>query len=213
MNLFINSYTDKHPERNAELVTCLENNRECEAISKIFLIGDTIQPEFSKLMNVPFSARPTYKDYFNIINRFTQPNDINIIANTDIYFKDVDYNHFTNLKHDDCYALSRWDVNAEGEAVHYNNSGSQDTWIFRGAIKMVEGATFTQGVAGCDNKIAYLLSEAGYRVTNPSLSIKTYHLHNTNIRHYNTDGKGRAIPHRKVYRLPPPRMSVNISSL
>ena len=189
MNLFLNSYTDKHPERNAELITCLENNMKLD---------------FLKIHKI--EGRPTYRDYFNHINRVTNPNDINIIANSDIYFQELSYDMFAGLTHDDCYALSRWDVNAEGEAVHYNNSGSQDTWIFRGAIKMVEGATFTQGVAGCDNKIAYLLSEAGYRVTNPSLSIKTYHLHNTNIRHYIQKGK-------KVYRLPLPRMSVAISQL
>jgi hypothetical protein len=38
------------------------------------------------------------------------------------------------------------------------------------------------GVAGCDNRLAYELEQAGFIVINPSLSIKTYHLHLTNIR-------------------------------
>jgi len=65
---------------------------------------------------------------------------------------------------------------------------------------MVEGANFTQGVPGCDNKIAYLLQEAGYVVTNPSTTIKTYHLHLSGIRHYNAK-----------YRVPRPRINVPIT--
>lgn len=193
MNLFVNYYVDKNPERNQELITCFENNLKLEKTLLIY----------------PIQGRPTFKDFFNAINKVTLPTDINIIANSDIYFQELDYNHFQHLTPNDCYALSRWDVQPDGSAIHYNNSGSQDTWIFRGAIKMVEGANFTQGIAGCDNKIAYLLKQAGYNVTNPSLSIKTYHLHLSGIRSYDRDKNGR--PVRKVYRLPHPRVNVPIT--
>lgn len=185
MNLFINSYTDNNPERNAELLTCLQKNMDC------------IHLDIHAL-----SGRPTYQDYFNAINKVTGPNDLNIIANSDIYFKDLSYDQFNSLGYNDCYALSRWDVLPDGSEVHYKNSGSQDTWIFRGPVKPFEGANFTQGVAGCDNKIAYLLQQAGYTVANPSTKIKTYHLHNSGIRHYN---KG------VIYRLPRPRINVPIT--
>lgn len=156
-------------------------------------------------------GRPTFKDFFNAINKVTEPTDINIIANSDIYFEYINSDNFIRLTHNDCLALSRWDVQPDGSAVHYNNSGSQDTWIFRGAIKMVEGANFTQGIPGCENKLAYLLQQAGYTVTNPSLSIKTYHLHNSGIRYYDKDSKGRQLPNRRIYRLPHPRTNVPIT--
>lgn len=208
MNLFINYYIDPNEQRNHELQTCLYNNIGCGAISRIYLIGN-IEPwtfNYNKVTAVTELSRPAFKGFFNIINKFTQPNDINIIANSDIYFENVDYNDFAGLTHNDCFALSRWDVQPDGSTVHYNNSGSQDTWIFRGAIKMVEGANFTQGVAGCDNKIAYLLKQAGYNVTNPSLSIKTYHLHNSGVRYYDRVKRGQ-----KIYRLPHPRVNVPIT--
>jgi hypothetical protein len=189
MNLFINTYQDKNPERQKELIACFEKN----AAFGIFNI-------------VQLNGRPTFKDFFNDVNKITHPNDINIIANSDIYFFELNYDYFTALDHDTCYALSRWDVQQDGSAVHYNNPGSQDTWIFRGAIKMVEGANFTQGVAGCDNKIAYLLQQAGYKVINPSLTIKTYHLHNSGSRNYLRNGK-------PLYRLPHPRITVPVISL
>jgi len=189
MNLFINTYTDKDPIRNAELQKCLEINKS---------LGWGI---------CEISGRPTFKDMFNAINENTDSHDINIIANSDIYFdKDFDC---SMIKYNECYALSRWDVQPDGSAIHYNNSGSQDTWIFRGAIRMVESANFTQGVAGCDNKIAYLLKEAGYKVSNPSLNIKTYHLHLSGIRYYDKKRPGQ----RDIYRLPRPHMNVHPTAL
>lgn len=184
MNLFINTYTDKDPIRDAELKKCLEINK---------LTGWGI---------CELQGRPTFKDFFNAINEVTENDDINIIANSDIYF-DKDYDFCREIQYNECFALSRWDVQPNGSAVHYQNSGSQDTWIFRGAIRMVEGANFTQGVAGCDNKIAWCLEQAGYIVTNPSTKIKTYHLHLSGVRNYIRKGK-------PVYRLPRPRINVPI---
>ena len=184
LNLFINTYTDKNEGRNTELQECLLKNKLNNPSANIYeLVG-----------------RPTFREVFNVINSVTDRDSINIVLNSDIYLPE---GFVCNPQPGECYALSRWDVNADGSATHYNNSGSQDTWIFRGAIRMVEGANFTQGVAGCDNKIAYLLTEAGYVVTNPSTTIKTYHLHLSGIRYYD---KGN-----KTYRLPRPRINVPIT--
>ena len=38
---------------------------------------------------------------------------------------------------------------------------------------------------GCDNRIAYIFYDNGYNVINNTTNIKTYHLHNTQIRDYN----------------------------
>lgn len=146
MNLFVNYYEDKDEYRNKEIQQSLLNNLNCSSIDKIYAISGTqVFDKDNKIFHISQAARPTFRDFFNIINRFTQPNDINIIANSDIYFQDVDYNHFKDLGHNDCYALSRWDVQPDGSAIHYSNPSSQDTWIFRGAIKMVEGCNFFYG--------------------------------------------------------------------
>lgn len=201
INLFVNYYVDKNDERDKELKTCMDRNLWCESINKIFVIGEPWTHE--NTFNIPFSTRPTFRDFFNIINRFTQPNDINIIANSDIYFNELSE---INIGHNDCYALSRWDIQPDGSAIHYNNPSSQDTWIFRGAIKMVENCSFMLGVPGCDNKIAYQLQQAGYRVTNPSLSIKTYHLHLSNVRRLEKRGG-------KIFRLPRPYLVIHSTEL
>ncbi len=38
-------------------------------------------------------------------------------------------------------------------------------------------ANFTAGLWGCDNRLLYEIEKAGYKVSNPSLSIVTVHLH------------------------------------
>jgi hypothetical protein len=45
---------------------------------------------------------------------------------------------------------------------------------------------FTLGMRGCDNRIAAEFEIAGYRVSNPSKSIRSYHVHNSGIRNYTT---------------------------
>jgi hypothetical protein len=100
-------------------------------------------------------------------------------------------------------ALSRWEIqNLEKNiSTHFDRDDSQDTWIFLGSVNNINLADFTLGVCGCDNKIAYLLGENGYYVINPSKTLKTYHLHLTNVRNYlNVVGEAteRIPPHYKL---------------
>lgn len=189
MNLFINTYIDPDPVRNEELQTCYEKNK-----ANNFTI-------------YTLEGRPTFNDFFKKINEVTNDHSINIIANSDIYFPEMNYSMFKDLSFNICYALTRWNVLPDGSEKFYNSADSQDVWIFRGKVKEVN-ADFTQGVAGCDNKIAYLLTQAGYKVLNPSLTIKTFHLHNSGVRNYLTKTESG-----DIYRLPKPRMRVPITAL
>lgn len=210
MNLFINYYSDPDEKRYQELETCLLNNFSNILIKNLFLITDLLVQlpgRQGKLIIIPHKGRPTFKDYFNFINNNTYFDEINILANSDIYFPSEPWPILPN--HNQCFALTRWDILPDGSEKFYNNSGSQDTWVFRGPIKQVKGADYTQGVAGCDNKIAWDLERAGYRVSNPSLTIKTYHLHNSGVRYYDKIEPGK----RDIFRLPPPRKNVLISKL
>ena len=101
-----------------------------------------------------------------------------------------------------CLALTRWDISDKDDykngAVFFDRPDSQDTWIFRGGIPQMAGAEFGLGLCGCDNSIAYMIEQCGYNVINPSRTIKTYHLHLTNVRNY-IDVVGQVIE-----RIPPP---------
>ena len=60
------------------------------------------------------------------------------------------------------------------------------------------------GKAGCDNRLAHDLQEAGYLTTNPSKTIQTFHLHRVNFRSYLVDPTGIARGGNKIERIPPP---------
>lgn len=185
IRLFYNYYEDKHPLRKREIDECLKKNQENKLLTVIM---------------VESPGKPTYESFFQKINEITGPDDINIICNSDIYF-DHTIELANAIKPKQVYALSRWDVIHPWQIIHFDRADSQDTWIIRGKIEGVFG-NFTLGTRGCDNRIAYEFSKAGYAVSNPSKSIKTYHLHRSNIRNYTMADV-----------VPPPYLTIATSSL
>jgi hypothetical protein len=202
--LYINYYRDANPERQAELDKCLELNIKNPQIDKILLLIDNkAHYEFAdrylesdKIFIMRIGARPTYQDFFNTANKFSRPDDIHIIANTDIFFNETLALIDSVDMDGNCIALTRYDVlNMETGGVQFHgNTGSQDVWIFKGAIKPVETANFNLGKRGCDNRIAYLLEKAGYKIYNPCRDLISFHLHISGIRNYSFKGTEDLIP-------------------
>jgi hypothetical protein len=189
IRLLVNTYKSDSQARQIELDICLEKN-----MALPFLTVHDIQP------------RPTFNDYFKLACKHTltgdfDKDDIFVIANSDIYFDETLLlaNH---IKHGEVYALTRYDIK-RGQARFFDRPDSQDVWIFR-FVPPMDGADFHLGVGGCDNRIAYLLNKAGYKVTNPSLSIKTYHLHESGIRTFD---------YKKHKVIPPPYLTLKPTSL
>jgi len=174
MNLFINYFQCGDKERQKELDFCFNTNIESGIFNKI----------------INFDDRPTYNDFFNATKVY--PNDINIFANSDIYFNDT-INLVREMGVKDAYALTRWEID-NGEIVpfeekhHYNAEAkakhSQDVWVFNGVAKNIRG-NFQIGVPGCDNRIAWEINNAGYRLSNPSDKIQCIHKHAEQARNYN----------------------------
>ena len=163
------------PRRNAELRYCEKVNAE--------IVDEVVMPK----------GRPTYLDLFKLC----EPDRINVIANSDIYF-DESINLAKGMNENECYALTRYD---NGRLWHKGHL-SQDVWIFNGAVKqelLQREVDFNLGVPGCDNRIAYEIHKAGYSVLNPSLSIKTHHNHDSKFRTYD----------RKKEKIKPPYMLIH----
>ena len=171
IRLFFNYYEDKNPERQKEIDYCLQKNIDNNLLDIIILESE---------------KTPTYNFYFEKINQLTRPDDINIIANSDIFF-DSSIGLVSQMQPKEAYVLSRWDWYGEGSiAKHRAIKNSQDVWIIKGKAENIDGS-FCLGVPFCDNRIAFELSRAGYKVSNPSRSIKTYHFHNSGVRKYRDD--------------------------
>lgn len=71
-----------------------------------------------------------------------------------------------------------------------NHRGSQDLWAFRGGshIRDLRGVDVPLGIPGCDHRIAWALNQRT-ETLNPSLSIRTYHVHKSNFRTYTKASK------------------------
>lgn len=204
IHLFVNYYQDNNPIRNRELVKCFMSNISNKLIDRVYVfISDKDLEVVFPSPNITFishNGRPTYQEIFTIINTIVQKYDISIICNSDMIF-DSTLSLIHNIQEDQCYALSRWEF---GVPVQIQvRSDSQDTWLFRGPIKNIDHADFSLGVRGCDNRIAYELLNAGYEVLNPSLSIKTWHLHKSEVRRHDY--------HTIV--IPPPYHKIPLTSL
>lgn len=147
------------PSRNEELWYCEKVNKQ-----------------WFDVVHMP-EGRPTYKDLFSLC----QADYINVVANSDIYF-DETLELCRNMRPEECYALSRYD-RGEQRAT----SWSQDAWIFRGEVSealLEREIDFNLGLPGCDHRIAYEISKAGYKIKNPCLSIKAHHKHESQFRTY-----------------------------
>jgi len=174
INLFINHYQCGNKARQKELDFCLNHNRE--------------SGYFNEVIN--FDGRVTYNDFFKECALY--PDDINILANTDIYFNET-IKLVRDMKDNECYCITRWEEDGN-EIVRfkdkhgYNNEAkekfSQDVWVIKGKAKYVHGA-FHLGVPGCDNRIAYEFVMAKYIVSNPCEKIQCIHRHQDNKRSYN----------------------------
>lgn len=217
-NLFTNYYLDRQPNRQYELEYCLVQNLKCSEIDRLFivmnpkhqmhfvqmLLRNNIEHLNKKVKVIHYEKRPSYRTWFTLTNKYSSDNTLSCIANTDIFFDSENVSLIKNFDFtgNKCLALSRWDIHSDDKtnAKHYERSDSQDCWIVKSGFKDIKEAYFTLGIAGCDNRIAYLLNENGYNVINPSKTIKSYHYHSSNVRNY--------INHSNVERLEPPYLQI-----
>lgn len=180
--LYTSYYKDKSAVRQAEIEHCLEMNLNNPSIDKIVLICEDEPRNHPKIHPLFEGARPTYKRFFDLIRVYASPVDISIVANSDIYFdeslRDIRINGKT------CIALSRYDM-PSGKL--HNCSGSQDTWIFQGKVMPIKYSDFHLGIPGCDNRIAWELHRAGYKLINPASWLKSYHYHPSDLHNYHDD--------------------------
>jgi hypothetical protein len=186
------------PARMAEYEICLNENIKNPNIDFIVLFIDSLgfDPnekflQSPKLRVVRRPDRMTYQDFFTFASA-EYPNQICAIANADIILGSDISGITSEYIQRKFLALTRWDLKKQSDgtfqSIFFENprkiaQASQDTWIFLSPIT-IHGSNFTLGKPGCDNKIAHLARKSGLIVTNPSLAIKTYHLHESGIRNY-----------------------------
>lgn len=204
--LYIQYFSHKNKVRKNELDFCVKNNINNKNFDKVYVLLEKEEDRFEWLENertevFNLNKRATYKDFIEYANNNSTVDDIHVLTNLDIFFDDA-IKQIDQMRHKDFLALTRWDINAETkQANFFNVNCSQDTWIWRGKIDLKSGLdlNYSLGKPGCDNAICGEFYENGYRVLNPSLEVKTYHLHSSTSRSYTDDDVVR----KKLYLLYP----------
>ena len=165
------------PDRQEELAECQKRNA--------LLFDEFTHPE----------GRRTFSELF----RMCKPDRVNVVANSDIYLERLAHTPPVGT----VWALSRYDVDPTGAEVLWDHADSQDTWIVYGGPHEVD-CPFPMGIPGVDNRLIHALQGAGFTVTNPSKTIRTYHLHLSSYRSYLDGGTGQGRGGVKIERVPPP---------
>jgi hypothetical protein len=181
--LYVNFYTDKSSSRQQEIVHCQHMNGKLESIDQIYMVVDDVEKykqwkiDYPKIELHYMSSRPTFTDFFKLANQTqNHPQQINIIANTDIYFTSSLDKLKTFEWKNRALCLSRQDM---------ITSYSQDVWAWQGLMKNISSqSSFFLGIPGCDNRIAYVLHSNGYKLHNPAKTIIAHHVHESMVRNY-----------------------------
>src|SRR5579862_8654236 len=209
MILLIGLYLEADAARLRELMECLDRNVAKPCIEGVHIFMDTptcheqLSSSFPQLKSckvrlIDFRRRVTYKDLLSYANLQLAGNIV-VIANADIFFDHT----LARLEPQDLtgklLCLSRWDLEADGNARFFDHPSSQDAWIFHAPIRDFP-CSFYFGVPGCDNRLAWEARNAGLVILNPSRSIRAYHLHLTRVRRYSESqrvfGPTSAVPAR-----------------
>ena len=201
INVFCQFFLHPVRARQVEFVKCLKFNVENVDITKIYLLNeriytdDELEVKSDKIVQVDIKERLKFKHVFEYI---LEENIVgyNVIINSDIFFDKTIRNLFRSDIHlsKKTYTLIRYEFdekNPEQSLIFGNRGDSQDTWIIHSNFNVKKQEckifNFEFGKPGCDNKMTYLLAMLGYELLNDPRFIKSYHIHLSNIRGYNSN--------------------------
>lgn len=179
-------------KRQQEIDQVLNENIKCEYIDKIVLLNEkqyTKLPKTSKLEQVIIGKRLTYLDVIRYIKNSVPRDVIVVFSNSDIYLDETICGLYSIDLEKKFLSLLRYDITPDKPPTLFGpRPDSQDTWILWSSSidfePTEEDFGFTFGISGCDNAINVSFLRKKFIVANPALTIKTYHVHNSNVRTY-----------------------------
>jgi hypothetical protein len=197
-------YIPSNKKRYQENLLALKFNVKCPNIDEIHLLNERIYTqeelglsfdEFKHIKQINISHRLKYNDVFKYVSNIKWDGYV-IFCNCDIFLTDIQ-NIFTSCLSykKSMYCLLRYEykknipLNECKLFVTRNKTFcnfAQDTWIFHAKYNIPEKELYKfnikLGRTGCDNKVALLLASISYTLYNMPSNIRTYHVHESNIR-------------------------------
>lgn len=187
-------YRDSDASRNSELETCRVLNARNPLIDRVVLfLEDCTENEArsrSPVLNSPkiqlvsIGRRMRFCDFFEKANK-DFGGWIVTVANADVYLDETLAKAFDHDFSKEVLCLTRTETVSR---IVETSGYSQDCWVFRSPLRYSK-ADWYLGKLGCDSVLSYELKQHGYEPRNPCRSIKVWHLHNSQVRHYTTEDK------------------------
>lgn len=188
-------YKPPQNKRFREIKHCLQKNLENPLIDRLVLFIEPSAKEFvpknDKIMLVELAegARLTYKNVLDYIASEAVPASALVaFANSDIYIDDSWKSLWHMSLENRFLALLRYEETT-GD-LFGPRADSQDTWVVSAdSVKARNSAAwaatdFPFGKGGCDNAIALHMLRQKFLCSNPCMSLKTYHVHDSAVRTY-----------------------------
>ena len=210
IRLITSLYPDSNCQRNAEIAIALTKNITNPFIDQVVILneGGEYLNKNPKIKDIPH-GRPTFKDFFNVINEMTSDEDINILVNSDIYL-DATVNSLNSYDLENkVLCLLRWELNMGDPIIEIFRGDCQDTWVWKGKMRELDYSNFNLGKLGCDNRIAWELQNKGYELENPCGLVRTIHVHGSQKRNYKQTVVGQTGHNENSDVIPSPYAYVN----
>lgn len=199
---FITQYYKPEKGRRArEISTCLAKNLACPYIDRVILLNEEDMSDdypkgatnLSKIHQEVLGCRLTYGAVIRWIKENVPANVICVFANSDIYLDTSWKALWTTALENRFLSLLRYEVDEslpdDQHTLFGPRADSQDTWVvLSDSVKAKQwdwaALDFSFGKAGCDNAINVEMLRAKFLVTNPALTLRTHHLHTSQVRNY-----------------------------
>jgi hypothetical protein len=192
-------FVHSNAKRAREIRKCLMNNCVNPYVDKIIMLTEKdLSAEWSSLRGRDkieqhiIGTRLTYADLLRATVDFVLPNTIVAYTNADIYLDESIVHVYGLDMRDKMLALLRWDTDERGSepTIFGPYCDSQDTWIvLSDSVKSrtidYERFNYQLGRAGCDNRFTADMFANRFLILNPANTIKTLHIHKSDVRDYN----------------------------
>lgn len=201
-NLYVSYYKDNDVLRCKELDFCLKMNCRNKLFNKIVIINETEEPiDFidntdTRIIIINNKKRQTYYDFFKISNIYSDEETINVLCNSDIIIGE-NFDKI-NLKKDQIFLLERYEIDNNGFHLKIDLNGS-DTWIWKGLFDTkLDIGQYYMGLPYCDFKLASDFFKNNFKLKNPMIDLKTYHIHLSGIRNFTDLDKVKSFLYLKL---------------
>jgi hypothetical protein len=208
-SIFITSlFDEKNEERLEEYLYCVTEN--IKYFDYVVMLYENNTGDFLKILKLrvnseilnkklivlEYNNRPTFEFIFELSDALF-PNGIIHVSNADIVTNETIRKVPDFITEDKFFVLSRNEADAKTKNTQglilnqlgVANTFSADMWIYKAPRKYIFKSDFGIGTFHCDSFLNYFISESGYELYNPCLSVDIFHIHDPKFNSSETKAK------------------------